>query len=262
MKRSILNRVGRKLVKCQRQRLSCVWRQLHRRSFDARRLPGAVSLQFCLHDLLQIYPSIVGLNQHGLYTRERTQSAFELTGEFGQRRCGFRRSARDRLHKGKQISGTMLQFVKKDLLPILQSPHLVHVGGGANPLARRIAHWFCPRLMPSILTIARAADPVFNVILTRGWCIVPAVTGQSSVVRVDGVEPAKTPAVRIGEPGVNDPLRTTPGPGAVLARSEHQLWDCSRKHPEALFALSQLNLTAVLGRSVAHHLDEPIAVAM
>src|SRR3954468_12350442 len=115
--------------------------------------------------------------------------------------------------------------------------------------------------MPSVLSIARATDPVLNVVFARSLCIVPAVTGQFSIVGVDGVEPAKTPAVRIGKSGVNDPLRTTPTAGAVLTGSEHQLRNCGCKHPEALFALSQLNLTAVLGRSVAHHLDEPIAVA-
>src|SRR5947209_6429456 len=90
--------------------------------------------------------------------------------------------------------------------------------------ARRFrCHRFCAGLMPTILTVIRAPDAVLEIVFSNQYCIPPGGDRPAAIVRMDGVQPADTPACGIGQPREYLPLWTSPGPLAGAARNKNKL---------------------------------------
>src|SRR5215210_937306 len=87
------------------------------------------------------------------------------------------------------------------------------------------------------------------------------MAGQLSVFRVYGLEPGKAPAIGIGQPGIDFPLRAAPAARAIAVGPKHQLRDRDCEHAEASLALPQLHFLRMLRRTIAHDLDEAHARA-
>src|SRR3954447_3274430 len=115
------------------------------------------------------------------------------------------------------------------MLTVLQTAHLVHVGGCSHPLGRALVGGLGPCLVPAILPVGMASDSVFNVIFARTLRISPAVSGDLPVVRMYRFQPADAAAVGIRQPRVNLPLRAAPAPGAIVVGPEYELrYRCSQ----------------------------------
>ena len=115
----------------------------------------------------------------------------------------------------------MLKFGHENVLAALQTSQIIDVGHRTYPIARRCAlslKWLHPGLVPEILSIRGASNPVLNVIFPFQTRLPPRVLRCLTIVGVDRFHPTQPQASVETYSGKSDPLRTGPSTVAVGSR--------------------------------------------